>query len=237
MQSFDTGKEFDSRFKGSIGMLWGVLAFSYAARFWKWHEANIGAGFFTIFAGFGLLVGLIAFLPGLWNFLAWLRLEVIGVKWGHSADGSGPWRVSSRRTDGSALYEMKTFADRRAAELSNALIWEKWWPLSQIATVGALVAALVAFQFSDLLGWIVVLAAVGPLVVLTANFAIYIVAYQKGAQYITGSKVMDAAPVQPDAGEVEKQKVHGDARVATEDETRAAAAGSVQRSSVHDREF
>jgi uncharacterized membrane protein len=62
--------------------------------------------------------------------------------------------------------------------------------------------------------------------------------YRIGIQHwIKGAKVLDPEPVRPGRGVVENQKVHGDARLASEAEARAAAKRGGRRSSVHDQEF
>jgi hypothetical protein len=58
-----------------------------------------------------------------------------------------------------------------------------------------------------------------------------------GFQFIPGAKVLDPAAVLPGQEVVDKQKAHGDARLASEAEARAAAAQGGGRTTVQDQEF
>jgi hypothetical protein len=63
-------------------------------------------------------------------------------------------------------------------------------------------------------------------------------AYQRGWQNLSGAMVIDPEPARAGREDVERQKAHGDARIATEHEAIAAAAsGAARKSTVHDQEF
>lgn len=81
-------------------------------------------------------------------------------------------------------------------------------------------------------------SAVAICVLLNAGVVFREYEYRFGRQTFRGAMVLDPPPVRASAKDVEAQRAHGDARMATEAEALAAGnAGAVRRSSVHDQEF
>jgi TPR repeat protein len=63
-------------------------------------------------------------------------------------------------------------------------------------------------------------------------------AYRHGEQWIIGAMVLDPVPRRPGHAEVESQRAHGDARLASETEAQAAASrGGAPRSPIHEQKF
>jgi hypothetical protein len=63
------------------------------------------------------------------------------------------------------------------------------------------------------------------------------IVYALGFQFVSGAKVCDPEPHSPGSEEVANQKVHGGARLASENETREAALHGGARSPVHKQKF
>jgi hypothetical protein len=236
-RAFKTGATFDARFKDSRYLAWGALLLSYVPKFQQWEFEGVGAGFTSLFRWGCLAAGGALLAYGLLNLYLWLRLESIGPQWGYADDGSGPWRMSSRLRDGSIVLNPEPQHTRVTADYSHRLVWQREWPLYQAGTAGAIVAMLVVFAYSSAWGWVVALCALGPLAAQTANLAIYVIAFQKGAQYITGARVLEPVIARADSASVDEQMAHGAARVATETEVASAAQGTTRRSSVHTQKF
>lgn len=176
---------------------------------------------------------------GLYHAIAWLRLEAKGMEYSYGSLGpaGGLFRVSHRISADEALLDRFSRDQRKSMEIATVLRRRKDWLLSTLALCVSVVATYIAYAYEPWVGWAAGIAVLGPSTAwwLRSNFDA--IAYRLGAQFIPGAKVLDLPVPRPDGSEVADQKAHGEARLATETEVRAAASGTGKRSSVHDQEF
>jgi hypothetical protein len=151
-----------------------------------------------------------------------------GVKWSIS---DGEFRRVIYANENAILHHNESWAFRRQSQLETerrrrrfifwsipvAILGGVAWHINQAAGIGSAVtsAALIVG------GWSVAMECL----------------YQSGFQRMKGAMVLDRRIASSDREEVEEQKAHGDARLATELEVQAAALGGARQSSVHDQEF
>jgi hypothetical protein len=155
------------------------------------------------------------------------RVWIGGIRW--SASGGELRRIVYASDSGALVAPESTTNERHAREL----IWQRrrrW--------------AVIAFAFFAVLNAIDPRLAPGEAVspsaiVMLTGLTICVVweiLYRLGLQRLPGAMVLDPFP--DGSEEVESQKAHGNARLASLAETLAAASGkNVRRSSLHDQEF
>lgn len=166
-----------------------------------------------------------------WFALRWLLLEAGGVLW-HFTDSGEPHRALWLRRNGEYLYETTIRDHRMQQEIQAAR--ERRRSLAAKAAIAAV--AIVVWQFGPgfiqtlypllptgvidflnawavlpILTWAVFLFVVIPKTVEAIHALLDEVIYQSGAQFITGSKVLEPRAARVGRKHVEEQKAHGDA--------------------------
>ena len=241
--AFDTGERIETHYNASVHVIPRdclILLYLYLLWFRGFVPRPIDHGIVEyLIPVFGVIfLGDLA--KGLFHLLAWLRLEAKGMEYGLTAAGpaAGSYRVSQRLSGDKALLDRHTRSQRQSMEVSVALRRRKESMLATIALVLSAVGTFFAYAYEPWIGWVVAVTALGPSAAWWVSMTIAVIAYSSGAQFIPGAKVLDVEPPKPGLADVVKQKAHGDARLASEAETLAAATGGgPKRASIHDQEF
>ena len=241
--AFDTGERIEAHYDAAVTVIPRdglILLYLYLLWFRGFMPRPIDHGFVEYLIPIFGAIFLWGTAQGLIHLVAWLRLEAKGMEYGFTAAGpaAGSYRVSRRLSDDKALLDPHTRAQRESMEIGVALQRRKEWMLAMAALASSAVGTFFAYAYEPWIGWAAAVIALGPSVAWSLRMNIAVLAYNSGAQFIPGAKVIEAEPPKPGLADVVRQKAHGDARLASEAETLAAATGGgPRRASIHDQEF
>ncbi|MFL9935422.1 hypothetical protein P0D88_41495 [Paraburkholderia sp. RL18-103-BIB-C] len=213
--AFNTGQKISSYYEGSKKTFFGALGLFYFFELVVWASRTATDVLYLALAFGGLvaLLSLLAFVSGLSNLLRWLLLEAKGMEWaGAETGGNQAFRSAYRRGDGSGLVNLATREQRGVEELDYGRKQRVPMFICWILLAGAVFARSAVYGYSEYLGAALTYVVLPALVAKAATDLIYLFAYQDGAQFIPGAKVMDG-PVKRISPELLKDEMpHGDAR-------------------------
>lgn len=240
--SFDTGAELSSDYdiaKEELPRSSLILAYFYLLWFRGPFPHAVDHNLFDYMCAVFAACIFLQFLIGIFHLVKWIRLEAKGMEYGYGSGGfnAGLFRISKRLSADEALLDPMSREKRLSAQIYWAIERRRDW---QIATGTLLIASagtFYAYTYAPWAGLAAAIAALGPALTWWLTRTGDSLAYHLGAQFIPGAKVLEPEAPRMGLHDVYNQKAHGNARLATEAETLAAATAGAQRSQVHDQEF
>jgi hypothetical protein len=157
-------------------------------------------------------------------------VRIGGVRW--CIVGDQFYRVTYNSGDRGVVYDSERPRAERGARELNLSRWRKWGLNAVLLFIIAV--AIAEYNNPSDQSFEVLIAYPGVALIFVA----WEFLYQRGAQYIPGAMVLDPDPNHIGREAVYSQMAHGNAGLAVEAQTLAAAAGDNKRgSSIHDQEF